>query len=128
MTLHLFMRKHLKTHPGKNSYKSNVTLCLLEQKIFRIHLKIHSRKKLICQIATLPQAERRLGPQSSGIDHPHYGTYYVDHVNRRTQYENPVHVAKGANQSAGELLSDSSPIIALALLVTHSLTHSLTPV
>ncbi|XP_076344342.1 membrane-associated guanylate kinase, WW and PDZ domain-containing protein 1-like isoform X2 [Tachypleus tridentatus] len=24
------------------------------------------------------------------IDDPHYGTYYIDHVNRRTQYENPV--------------------------------------
>ena len=36
------------------------------------------------------------------IDDPHYGTYYIDHVNRRTQYENPVLVAKAANQSAGE--------------------------
>ena len=35
------------------------------------------------------------------IDDPHYGTYYIDHVNRRTQYENPVLVAKAANQSAG---------------------------
>ena len=38
------------------------------------------------------------------IDDPHYGTYYIDHVNRRTQYENPVLVAKAANQSAGEFL------------------------
>lgn len=36
------------------------------------------------------------------IDDPHYGTYYIDHVNRRTQYENPVLVAKAANQSAGK--------------------------
>jgi endothelial cell adhesion protein len=36
------------------------------------------------------------------IDDPHYGTYFIDHVNRRTQYENPVLVAKAANQSAGE--------------------------
>ena len=35
------------------------------------------------------------------IDDPHYGTYFIDHVNRRTQYENPVLVAKAANQSAG---------------------------
>ena len=36
------------------------------------------------------------------IDDPHYGTYYIDHVNRRTQYENPVLVAKAnANNSAG---------------------------
>merc|ERR1719219_2465228 len=34
------------------------------------------------------------------IDDPHYGTYYIDHVNRKTQYENPVLVAKAANQSA----------------------------
>jgi len=33
------------------------------------------------------------------IDDPHYGTYYIDHVNRKTQYENPVLVAKAANQS-----------------------------
>ncbi|KAJ9598628.1 hypothetical protein L9F63_010698, partial [Diploptera punctata] len=30
------------------------------------------------------------------IDDPHYGTYYIDHVNRRTQYENPVIQAKRA--------------------------------
>ncbi|XP_037092842.1 membrane-associated guanylate kinase, WW and PDZ domain-containing protein 2-like [Pollicipes pollicipes] len=28
------------------------------------------------------------------IDDVTYGTYYIDHVNRRTQYENPVHEAK----------------------------------
>ncbi|XP_035704897.1 membrane-associated guanylate kinase, WW and PDZ domain-containing protein 3 isoform X2 [Folsomia candida] len=28
------------------------------------------------------------------IDDPHYGTYYIDHVNRRTQFENPVLQAK----------------------------------
>ena len=28
------------------------------------------------------------------IDDPQYGTYYIDHVNRRTQYENPVVMAK----------------------------------
>ena len=33
------------------------------------------------------------------------GTYFIDHVNRRTQYENPVLVAKAVNQSAGTCLS-----------------------
>ena len=28
------------------------------------------------------------------IDDATYGTYYIDHVNRRTQYENPVHEAR----------------------------------
>jgi len=38
------------------------------------------------------------------IDDPHYGTYYIDHVNRRTQYENPVLVAKAqSGQVPGEL-------------------------
>ncbi|XP_046984274.1 membrane-associated guanylate kinase, WW and PDZ domain-containing protein 1 [Schistocerca americana] len=35
------------------------------------------------------------------IDDPHYGTYYIDHVNRRTQYENPVIQAKRAAQDSG---------------------------
>ncbi|KAG8233311.1 hypothetical protein J437_LFUL013781, partial [Ladona fulva] len=35
------------------------------------------------------------------IDDPHYGTYYIDHVNRRTQYENPVIQAKRAAQGGG---------------------------
>ncbi|KAK7791492.1 hypothetical protein R5R35_008847 [Gryllus longicercus] len=35
------------------------------------------------------------------IDDPHYGTYYIDHVNRRTQYENPVIQAKRAAQDNG---------------------------
>lgn len=38
------------------------------------------------------------------IDDPHYGTYFIDHVNRRTQYENPVLVAKAANQSADAIM------------------------
>lgn len=28
------------------------------------------------------------------IHDPQYGTYFIDHVNRRTQYENPVLEAK----------------------------------
>ena len=39
------------------------------------------------------------------IDDPHYGTYFIDHVNRRTQYENPVLVAKAANQSADAIMT-----------------------
>lgn len=40
------------------------------------------------------------------IDDPTYGTYYIDHVNRKTQYENPVTQAKkGSNGST----STSSP-------------------
>lgn len=43
------------------------------------------------------------------IDDPHYGTYFIDHVNRRTQYENPVLVAKAANQSADAIMT-SGPL------------------
>ncbi|XP_053683505.1 membrane-associated guanylate kinase, WW and PDZ domain-containing protein 1 [Sabethes cyaneus] len=32
---------------------------------------------------------------------PHYGTYYIDHVNRKTQYENPVLQAKRLSERAG---------------------------
>lgn len=34
------------------------------------------------------------------ISDPHYGTYFIDHVNRRTQYENPVIQAKRAAQTS----------------------------
>lgn len=34
------------------------------------------------------------------ISDPHYGTYFIDHVNRRTQYENPVIQAKRAASQA----------------------------
>lgn len=33
------------------------------------------------------------------IEDPHYGTYYIDHVNRRTQFDNPVIKAKQAKTS-----------------------------
>lgn len=36
------------------------------------------------------------------IDDTLYGTYFIDHVNRRTQYENPVLQAKRAQQNSGE--------------------------
>ncbi|KFB53859.1 hypothetical protein ZHAS_00022299 [Anopheles sinensis] len=32
---------------------------------------------------------------------PHYGTYYIDHVNRKTQYENPVLQAKRMQERSG---------------------------
>jgi atrophin-1 interacting protein 3 (BAI1-associated protein 1) len=41
------------------------------------------------------------------IDDPHYGTYYIDHVNRRTQFENPVIQAK---QSKGSLTGSPSEV------------------
>jgi len=40
------------------------------------------------------------------IDDTLYGTYFIDHVNRRTQYENPVLQAKRAQQN---LLERKSP-------------------
>lgn len=36
------------------------------------------------------------------IDDPHYGTYYIDHVNRKTQYENPVTQAKKNTTSSSQ--------------------------
>lgn len=37
------------------------------------------------------------------ISDPHYGTYFIDHVNRRTQYENPVIQAKRAAQASARV-------------------------
>lgn len=34
------------------------------------------------------------------IEDAHYGTYYIDHVNRKTQYENPVIQAKRAGHGS----------------------------
>lgn len=43
------------------------------------------------------------------ISDPHYGTYFIDHVNRRTQYENPVLQAKRAQiDSTGHTQQQSS--------------------
>ena len=43
------------------------------------------------------------------IDDPTYGTYYIDHVNRKTQYENPVTQAKkGGSASADTSMTSSS--------------------
>ncbi|XP_073724847.1 membrane-associated guanylate kinase, WW and PDZ domain-containing protein 2 isoform X2 [Misgurnus anguillicaudatus] len=39
------------------------------------------------------------------IDDPIYGSYYVDHINRRTQFENPVLEAKRRMQMQGQGLS-----------------------
>lgn len=50
------------------------------------------------------------------IHDPQYGTYFIDHVNRRTQYENPVLEAKrrsserrrnGTNQASSTKVSIS---------------------
>lgn len=40
------------------------------------------------------------------IEDPHYGTYYIDHVNRRTQFENPVLQAKKPKSPTNENDSD----------------------
>ncbi|KAK2892646.1 hypothetical protein Q8A67_012634 [Cirrhinus molitorella] len=39
------------------------------------------------------------------IDDPVYGTYYVDHINRRTQFENPVQEAKRRLQQQQQMQS-----------------------
>ncbi|CAG0922366.1 unnamed protein product [Notodromas monacha] len=38
------------------------------------------------------------------IDDPHYGAYYIDHVNRKTQYENPVLQAKRLKQEREQMM------------------------
>lgn len=45
------------------------------------------------------------------IDDPQYGTYYIDHVNRKTQYENPVIVAK--KQPTTPVQGKDSPLVLL---------------
>lgn len=48
---------------------------------------------------TFPRYKRKELPFGwEKVEDPHYGTYYIDHVNRRTQYENPVAQAKRQNQ------------------------------
>lgn len=42
------------------------------------------------------------------ISDPHYGTYFIDHVNRRTQYENPVIQAKRAASQSSARVSRTS--------------------
>lgn len=42
------------------------------------------------------------------ISDPHYGTYFIDHVNRRTQYENPVIQAKRAASQSSARISRTS--------------------
>lgn len=39
------------------------------------------------------------------ISDPHYGTYFIDHVNRKTQYENPVIQAKRAASQSSQRVS-----------------------
>ncbi|KAF0314317.1 Membrane-associated guanylate kinase, WW and PDZ domain-containing protein 2 [Amphibalanus amphitrite] len=54
-----------------------------------------------CDVNELPYGWER-------IDDATYGTYYIDHVNRRTQYENPVHEAKRL-QEQGDQHSEPPP-------------------
>ncbi|XP_010880026.4 membrane-associated guanylate kinase, WW and PDZ domain-containing protein 1b isoform X3 [Esox lucius] len=42
--------------------------------------------------------EQELPPGWEKIDDPVYGVYYVDHINRKTQYENPILEAKRRKQ------------------------------
>lgn len=42
------------------------------------------------------------------ITDPQYGTYFIDHVNRRTQYENPVLAAKRAAEASSSSLRELS--------------------
>lgn len=42
------------------------------------------------------------------ISDPHYGIYFIDHVNRRTQYENPVIQAKRAACQTSAVVSQTS--------------------
>ncbi|XP_053677813.1 membrane-associated guanylate kinase, WW and PDZ domain-containing protein 1 [Anopheles nili] len=41
---------------------------------------------------------------------PHYGTYYIDHVNRKTQYENPVLQAKRMQERSGSSVDGPNPL------------------
>ncbi|XP_076859179.1 membrane-associated guanylate kinase, WW and PDZ domain-containing protein 1-like isoform X4 [Brachyhypopomus gauderio] len=45
-----------------------------------------------------PDSELDLPPGWEKIDDPVYGVYYVDHINRKTQYENPVLEARRKKQ------------------------------
>ncbi|XP_052418832.1 membrane-associated guanylate kinase, WW and PDZ domain-containing protein 1 isoform X1 [Carassius gibelio] len=47
---------------------------------------------------SLPSPAPELPPGWEKIDDPVYGVYYVDHVNRKTQYENPVLEARRQKQ------------------------------
>ncbi|XP_049735993.1 membrane-associated guanylate kinase, WW and PDZ domain-containing protein 3 isoform X3 [Elephas maximus indicus] len=43
------------------------------------------------------------------IEDPQYGTYYVDHLNQKTQFENPVEEAKRKKQSGQADIGSSKP-------------------
>ncbi|XP_023338939.1 membrane-associated guanylate kinase, WW and PDZ domain-containing protein 1 isoform X4 [Eurytemora carolleeae] len=64
--------------------------------------RVQKRRPEDCEDNELPFGWER-------IDDPHYGIYYIDHVNRRTQYENPVLAAKAANHSADGIVLRSPP-------------------
>lgn len=54
--------------------------------------KFQKKQLKDCSVHELPFGWER-------IDDPQYGTYYIDHVNRLTQYENPVLQAKNTTCS-----------------------------
>uniref|UniRef100_A0A8C6PP60 Membrane-associated guanylate kinase, WW and PDZ domain-containing protein 2 n=1 Tax=Nothobranchius furzeri TaxID=105023 RepID=A0A8C6PP60_NOTFU len=45
------------------------------------------------------------------IDDPIYGSYYVDHINRRTQFENPVLEAKRRLEQQRQIQSQGKPLL-----------------
>lgn len=79
--------------PRINSFKITLSQLLLSHNTGTSHwldprLSKYQKKSLVdCQDDELPYGWEK-------ISDPAYGTYYIDHVNRRTQYENPVLEAK----------------------------------
>lgn len=67
--------------------------------------KVQKQKAEECGEDELPYGWER-------IDDPQYGTYYIDHVNRLTQYENPVTMAKTQpSEQQGEIYEVFNVII-----------------
>uniref|UniRef100_G3U714 Membrane-associated guanylate kinase, WW and PDZ domain-containing protein 3 n=1 Tax=Loxodonta africana TaxID=9785 RepID=G3U714_LOXAF len=65
------------------------------------------------------------------IEDPQYGTYYVDHLNQKTQFENPVEEAKRKKQSGQADIGSSKPVtiplewLLLSLLIVQGFTPSI---
>ncbi|XP_037088645.1 membrane-associated guanylate kinase, WW and PDZ domain-containing protein 1-like [Pollicipes pollicipes] len=70
-----------------------------------------------CDLNELPYGWER-------IDDATYGTYYIDHVNRRTQYENPVHEAKRLQEQDGRPFFTRSPDELRGLIIQTTLHKS----
>ncbi|XP_038667438.1 membrane-associated guanylate kinase, WW and PDZ domain-containing protein 2a isoform X7 [Scyliorhinus canicula] len=63
-----------------------------------------------CQCLLAPRGGSRELPYGwEKIDDPIYGTYYVDHINRKTQFENPVLEAKKKLQQQRPMQQDLVP-------------------